>query len=480
MEYGPTRSRKDELFKIAAAQYGFFTAAQAITLGYADASHLFHVKRGNWLKVQKGLFRLPEHPDSMAAAFAKWYLWSRNNQDQPQGIISHHSALAVHGVVEYDPREVHLTVPLRFRKRRPEGVILHKASVNLSAIEVREAFMVTRLAKTLEDTRPFLAERGLWQETLTRNLESGRLTREESVELGHESKTFSVVSAGAVLAAKPPFLEPNEYREGAAAMPAVDLVGAHDRESAVDHLNRPLLSERIYRMIFQRTQANANSRRRAQAGFTLVELLVVVAIISLLAGMLLPALQKAAETAYQTACQNNKRQIYLTFSSYVDMNNDTFPSVLFWPTVAGDYRYWHDSLHRAGLAEKGQGVNAACPSGEISGWRKDSFPGGIWRCHKGGASRQDGWTSQTHYGMNANFFRNIYRKASELKTPSRLVLMADANREYNTGACSAIYSPTDNIICIDYRHSLTTNILFCDGHVNACNIQAATNCSWTQ
>ncbi|MCX7933930.1 MAG: prepilin-type N-terminal cleavage/methylation domain-containing protein, partial [Planctomycetota bacterium] len=47
----------------------------------------------------------------------------------------------------------------------------------------------------------------------------------------------------------------------------------------------------------------------ASAAFTLVELLVVMAIISLLAAMLLPVLSKALETARLSACASNEKQI---------------------------------------------------------------------------------------------------------------------------------------------------------------------------
>src|SRR3989339_394776 len=55
--------------------------------------------------------------------------------------------------------------------------------------------------------------------------------------------------------------------------------------------------------------------------FTLVELLVVMAIISLLAGMLLPVLSKALHTARAVSCQNNMKQLYLSVLLYADDNS---------------------------------------------------------------------------------------------------------------------------------------------------------------
>jgi predicted transcriptional regulator of viral defense system len=136
----------DRLYALAESQGGYFTASEAKSLGYVYRYQHFHVKQGNWVKVDRGIYRLKRFPSSNHEDLIRWWLWSRK-----KGAISHESAAAVYDLGDVLPSRTHLTVPPDFRKKAVAGVVLHKALLNEKDLEMREGCRVTTPLRTILD-----------------------------------------------------------------------------------------------------------------------------------------------------------------------------------------------------------------------------------------------------------------------------------------------------------------------------------------
>ncbi len=86
------------------------------------------------------------------------------------------------------------------------------------------------------------------------------------------------------------------------------------------------------------TGQSRDNRRRARA-FTLIEVLVVVSIIAVLAGLLLTSLSSITKSGDDTKCVSNLRQVAMAVNAYASDNDDTLPG----PLTRGQYPFFHGS-----------------------------------------------------------------------------------------------------------------------------------------
>jgi predicted transcriptional regulator of viral defense system len=181
----PVQDRTDlrrRLLAIAARQSGYFTAAQALDAGYSYPAQGYHTKRGNWVRVDRGIYRLPEWPTGPREDLVRWSLWSRG-----RAVVSNETALSVHELGDVDPAHAHLTVPPSFRQRNP-GVVLHRVDLPREDAEEHDGFRVTTPLRSLLDVAAGdldldqLAQ--AIEEALARGMTTRRALRDRADEFG--------------------------------------------------------------------------------------------------------------------------------------------------------------------------------------------------------------------------------------------------------------------------------------------------------
>jgi len=85
----------------------------------------------------------------------------------------------------------------------------------------------------------------------------------------------------------------------------------------------------------QRVFHRRNDEQARSAGFTMVELAVVIAMTAILSALLLPALSSAKEKSRRAVCKSNLHQLYFVFSMYAGDNSDVLPN------AADNYGNYH-------------------------------------------------------------------------------------------------------------------------------------------
>jgi len=144
-------NKEKKLIELAISQGGYFTAKQALRFGYSYRAQNYYVEAKQWLKEDRALYRFNFLPFSKEDEFIKACFWSRDKKDIPQAVVSHESALSVHGIGEVISDKINLTVPKSFRKKAPRKYLIYKADLVNKEVEKRDSFKVTNIVKTIID-----------------------------------------------------------------------------------------------------------------------------------------------------------------------------------------------------------------------------------------------------------------------------------------------------------------------------------------
>jgi predicted transcriptional regulator of viral defense system len=141
------------LFEIADGQQGYFTTKQAKAAGFAENTHPYHVKVGNWIRDYRGIYRLAMYPITEFPHYALWALWSRNRDDEIQGVLSHHTVFSFYDLSDLNPAKIHMTVPTNFRRSGeiPGVLRLYYADLPESDVRTSQGFKLTTPMRAILD-----------------------------------------------------------------------------------------------------------------------------------------------------------------------------------------------------------------------------------------------------------------------------------------------------------------------------------------
>lgn len=189
----------------------------------------------------------------------------------------------------------------------------------------------------------------------------------------------------------------------------------------------------------------------AKACFTLIELLITIAILAILVALLLPALRQARESARSIACVNNIRQLANAWIGYASTNNDSLcPTYVKEGSAVAQRPYtvtlskdlglsgWSLSWNQHSEVPAGKASNAAriyqCPSSVLV--LPEKILAGF--CDYGLPSHGIGSiTTQEVLGCCSPGTSNPLIKMNKIRSPSRKATFADSGNNQGSSASSA-------------------------------------------
>ena len=159
------------LYRLASSQAGYFTAAQALEIGYSYQAQKYHVDYGNWERVNRGIYRIPEWPIGPHDDLVRWVLWSKG-----RAVVSHDSAAAAYGLGVANPSRIHLTVPPDFTMSDPHVVLYHRFLPD-SDTSVLDGAAITTVERTVVDIIESHVDEEFIQAIADDAIEAGSVTR---------------------------------------------------------------------------------------------------------------------------------------------------------------------------------------------------------------------------------------------------------------------------------------------------------------
>jgi predicted transcriptional regulator of viral defense system len=137
------------LAELAADRHGYLTQEDAERAGVGKWTLARMAERGTLERVSHGVYRMPFIAPGPLDEYMQATLWTRG----ARGVISHQSALELHGLSDVNPAKIHLTVPVSHRIQRTAPALyhLHHAEVPAAELTAIEDIPIVTPARAIRD-----------------------------------------------------------------------------------------------------------------------------------------------------------------------------------------------------------------------------------------------------------------------------------------------------------------------------------------